>query len=103
MGHSSCWRQGREREAEGRNTFVQSMAQLLPGCVTPDSWLLNRSFSGLSFALLVTGAVAVAAFALGAWIWGRRRCRNRDAGNPLYINALYQPRRAPRKSEAWPV
>eukprot|EP00069_Balaena_mysticetus_P002266 bmy_15833T0 len=59
--------------------------------------------TGLSFALLVTGAVAVAAFALGAWIWGRRRCRNRDAGNPLYSNALYQPRRTPRKSEAWPV
>ncbi|XP_065729925.1 transmembrane and immunoglobulin domain-containing protein 2 [Phocoena phocoena] len=58
-------------EAQGSGT------QLL---VETDGWLLNRSFSGLSFALLVTGAVAVAAFALGAWIWGRRRCRNRDAG-----------------------
>ena len=28
-------KQGREREAEGRNAFVQSRAQLLPGCVTP--------------------------------------------------------------------
>ncbi|XP_068393350.1 transmembrane and immunoglobulin domain-containing protein 2 [Eschrichtius robustus] len=81
-------------EAQGSGT------QLL---VETDGWLLNWSFSGLSFALLVSGAVAVAAFALGAWIWGRRRCRNRDAGNPLYSNALYQPRRAPRKSEAWPV
>ncbi|XP_024601678.1 transmembrane and immunoglobulin domain-containing protein 2 [Neophocaena asiaeorientalis asiaeorientalis] len=81
-------------EAQGSGT------QLL---VETDGWLLNRSFSGESMALLVTGAVAVAAFALGAWIWGRRRCRNRDAGNPLYINALYQPRRAPRKSEAWTV
>lgn len=26
-----------------------------------------------------------------------------NAGNPLYSNVLYKPRRAPRKSEAWPV
>uniref|UniRef100_A0A8C9E5I4 Transmembrane and immunoglobulin domain containing 2 n=1 Tax=Phocoena sinus TaxID=42100 RepID=A0A8C9E5I4_PHOSS len=81
-------------EAQGSGT------QLL---VETDRPQTTTAFPGLSFALLVTGAVAVAAFALGAWIWGRRRCRNRDAGkeprNPLYINALYQPRRAPRKSE----
>nr|XP_058918063.1 transmembrane and immunoglobulin domain-containing protein 2 [Kogia breviceps] len=85
-------------EAQGNGT------QLL---VETDGGLLNRSFPGLSFPLLVTGAVAVAvavaAFALGAWIWGRRRCRNRDAGNPIYSNALYKPQRAPRKTEAWPV
>ncbi|XP_057565222.1 transmembrane and immunoglobulin domain-containing protein 2 [Hippopotamus amphibius kiboko] len=81
-------------EARGNGT------QLL---VETDGWLQNPSFSGLSIALLVTGAVAAAAFALGAGIWGRHRCRNRDAGNPLYSNVLYRPRRAPRKSEAWPV
>lgn len=26
-----------------------------------------------------------------------------NAGSPLYSNVLYRPRRAPRKSEAWPV
>uniref|UniRef100_A0A8C0HUW4 Transmembrane and immunoglobulin domain containing 2 n=1 Tax=Balaenoptera musculus TaxID=9771 RepID=A0A8C0HUW4_BALMU len=80
-------------EAQGSGT------QLL---VETDRPQTTTAFPGLAFALLVTGAVA--AFALGAWIWGRRRCRNRDAGkeprNPLYSNALYQPRRAPRKSEA---
>ncbi|XP_057345530.1 LOW QUALITY PROTEIN: transmembrane and immunoglobulin domain-containing protein 2 [Manis pentadactyla] len=57
-------------------------------------------------ALLVAGGVAVAAVALAAWIWGRRRCGQQDtgnrAGNPLYSNVLYWPRRAP-KTEAWPV
>ncbi|XP_007448338.1 PREDICTED: transmembrane and immunoglobulin domain-containing protein 2-like, partial [Lipotes vexillifer] len=57
---------------------------------------------GLSFTLLVTGAVAVAAFTLGTWIWVCHHCWNRDTGNPLYSNALYQPCRAPRKSE-WPL
>ncbi|XP_043769730.1 transmembrane and immunoglobulin domain-containing protein 2, partial [Cervus elaphus] len=59
--------------------------------------------TGLYFAPLVAGAVAVAAFALGAGIWGCRRYRKGDAGSPLYSNVLYRPRRAPRKSEAWPV
>ncbi|XP_064336345.1 transmembrane and immunoglobulin domain-containing protein 2 [Camelus dromedarius] len=64
---------------------------------------LDQSFSGLFLALLVTGAVAVAAFALGAWIWGRRRRRHTDAGNPVYSNVLYRPRKTPKKSEAWSV
>nr|XP_031545678.1 LOW QUALITY PROTEIN: transmembrane and immunoglobulin domain-containing protein 2 [Vicugna pacos] len=62
------------------------------------------SLQGLFLALLVTGAVAVAAFALGAWIWGRRRRRRHtDAGNPVYSNVLYRPRKTPQKSEAWSV
>ncbi|XP_040097544.1 transmembrane and immunoglobulin domain-containing protein 2 [Oryx dammah] len=83
-------------EAQGNGT------QLL---VETGGWLQDQSFSGLYFVPLVTGAVAVAvaAFALGAGIWGRRRCRNGDAGSPIYSNVLYRPRRAPRKSEAWPV
>uniref|UniRef100_A0A4X1VM66 Uncharacterized protein n=1 Tax=Sus scrofa TaxID=9823 RepID=A0A4X1VM66_PIG len=68
-----------------------------------DGSLLNQGVSGLFFALLVTGVVAVAAFALGAWVWARCCRRHREAGNPLYSNVLYKPRRAPRKSEAWPV
>ncbi|XP_065775198.1 transmembrane and immunoglobulin domain-containing protein 2 [Muntiacus reevesi] len=81
-------------EAQGNGT------QLL---VETDGWLQDQSFSGLYFAPLVAGAVAVAAFALGAGIWGCRRYRNGDAGSPLYSNVLYRPRRAPRKSEVWPV
>ncbi|XP_043322173.1 transmembrane and immunoglobulin domain-containing protein 2 [Cervus canadensis] len=65
--------------------------------------VLLVQFWGLYFAPLVAGAVAVAAFALGAGIWGCRRYRKGDAGSPLYSNVLYRPRRAPRKSEAWPV
>ncbi|XP_010826444.1 PREDICTED: transmembrane and immunoglobulin domain-containing protein 2 [Bison bison bison] len=80
-------------EAQGNGT------QLL---VKRGVWLQDHSFSGLYFAPLVTGAVAVAVFALGAGIWGRRRCRNGDAGSPIYSNVLYRPRRAPRK-KAWPV
>ncbi|XP_005661396.1 transmembrane and immunoglobulin domain-containing protein 2 [Sus scrofa] len=81
-------------EAQGNGT------QLL---VETDGSLLNQGVSGLFFALLVTGVVAVAAFALGAWVWARCCRRHREAGNPLYSNVLYKPRRAPRKSEAWPV
>nr|XP_020750911.1 transmembrane and immunoglobulin domain-containing protein 2 [Odocoileus virginianus texanus] len=81
-------------EAQGNGT------QLL---VETDGWLQDQSFSGLYFAPLVAGAVAVAAFALGAGTWGCRRYRNRDAGSPLYSNVLYRPRRVPRKNEAWPV
>ncbi|KAK2493541.1 LOW QUALITY PROTEIN: hypothetical protein MC885_013656 [Smutsia gigantea] len=58
---------------------------------------------GPLFALLVAGGVAVAAVSLGAWIWGRRRRGHQDTGNPLYSNVLYRPRRAPKKTEAWPV
>ncbi|XP_061008152.1 transmembrane and immunoglobulin domain-containing protein 2 [Dama dama] len=58
-------------EAQGNGT------QLL---VETDGWLQDQSFSGLYFAPLVAGAVAVAAFALGAGIWGCRRYRKGDAG-----------------------
>lgn len=45
--------------------------------------LSDRPLSpGLLFALLVAGsvAVAVAAVALGTWLWGRRRCPHKDTG-----------------------
>uniref|UniRef100_G1L5P6 Transmembrane and immunoglobulin domain containing 2 n=1 Tax=Ailuropoda melanoleuca TaxID=9646 RepID=G1L5P6_AILME len=62
---------------------------------------------GLLVALLVAGGVAVAAIALKACVWGRRRSRREDsgnrAGNPLYGNVLYQPRGAPKKTKAWRV
>ncbi|KAF3829582.1 hypothetical protein GH733_003846 [Mirounga leonina] len=58
---------------------------------------------GLLVAPLVAGGVAVAAFALSAWVWGRRRSRREDSGHPLYGNVLYQPRSAPKKTKAWRV
>ncbi|KAB1259390.1 Transmembrane and immunoglobulin domain-containing protein 2, partial [Camelus dromedarius] len=60
-------------EAQGNGT------QLLVEETDGSPLNLDQSFSGLFLALLVTGAVAVAAFALGAWIWGRRRRRHTDA------------------------
>ncbi|XP_072804315.1 transmembrane and immunoglobulin domain-containing protein 2 [Vicugna pacos] len=85
-------------EAQGNGT------QLLVEEADGSPLNLDQSFSGLFLALLVTGAVAVAAFALGAWIWGRRRRRRHtDAGNPVYSNVLYRPRKTPQKSEAWSV
>ncbi|XP_025717274.1 transmembrane and immunoglobulin domain-containing protein 2 isoform X4 [Callorhinus ursinus] len=59
--------------------------------------------SGLLVAPLVAGGVAVAAFALSAWVWGRRRSRREDSGHPLYGNVLYQPRRAPKKTSRPPA
>nr|XP_020021435.1 transmembrane and immunoglobulin domain-containing protein 2 isoform X2 [Castor canadensis] len=59
------------------------------------------SFSGLFLALLVAGTLAVAAVALGAGVWARRRCGQEDSGNPLYCNVLYRPRGTPKRSEAW--
>ncbi|XP_074207172.1 transmembrane and immunoglobulin domain-containing protein 2 isoform X2 [Camelus bactrianus] len=84
-------------EAQGNGT------QLLVEETDGSPLNLDQSFSGLFLALLVTGAVAVAAFALGAWIWGRRRRRHTDAGNPVYSNVLYRPWKTPKKSEAWSV
>ncbi|KAI5931337.1 Transmembrane and immunoglobulin domain-containing protein 2 [Manis javanica] len=92
-------------EAEGNGTQI---------LVERDGWLTNPNQirfpapnPGLLLALLVAGGVAVAAVALAAWIWGRRRCgqqetRNR-AGNALYSNVLYWPPRAPKETETWPV
>ncbi|XP_040485505.1 transmembrane and immunoglobulin domain-containing protein 2 isoform X1 [Ursus maritimus] len=59
--------------------------------------------SGLLVAPLVAGGVAVAAIALSACVWGRRRSRREDSGHPLYGNVLYQPRGAPKKTKAWRV
>ncbi|XP_047561808.1 transmembrane and immunoglobulin domain-containing protein 2 isoform X2 [Lutra lutra] len=56
---------------------------------------------GLPVAPLVAGGVAVAAFALSAWVWGRCRSRRGDSAHPLYGNVLYQPRGAPKKTKAW--
>ncbi|XP_008582649.1 PREDICTED: transmembrane and immunoglobulin domain-containing protein 2 [Galeopterus variegatus] len=58
--------------------------------------------AGPLLVVLAAGFVAVAAVALGAVIWGRRRCGEKDSGNPFYSNVLYRPRGAPKKSEAWP-
>jgi hypothetical protein len=37
---------------------------------------------GLFLALLVAGTLAVAAVALGAGVWARRRCGQEDSGEP---------------------
>ncbi|XP_058393792.1 transmembrane and immunoglobulin domain-containing protein 2 [Diceros bicornis minor] len=84
-------------EAEGNGTWLLVETDGRP---PPKQ---GSSFPGLLPALLVAGGVAVAAIALGAGIWGRRRCGHEDSGNPLYSNVLYRPRGAPKKTEAWPV
>ncbi|XP_045660374.1 transmembrane and immunoglobulin domain-containing protein 2 [Ursus americanus] len=63
----------------------------------------TSTYSGLLVAPLVAGGVAVAAIALSACVWGRRRSRREDSGHPLYGNVLYQPRGAPKKTKAWRV
>uniref|UniRef100_A0A671G232 Uncharacterized protein n=1 Tax=Rhinolophus ferrumequinum TaxID=59479 RepID=A0A671G232_RHIFE len=83
-------------------------------CVPPPSDCpLPLSRPGFLFALQVAGSVAVAALALGTWLWGRRhhedtaqaaaRRADGSSGNPFYSNVLPRPREAPKKTEAWPV
>ncbi|KAB0386608.1 hypothetical protein FD755_001564 [Muntiacus reevesi] len=94
-------------EAQGNGTQLLVETGKSPDYMNLNQLIIPSPIPGLYFAPLVAGAVAVAAFALGAGIWGCRRYRNGDAGkeprSPLYSNVLYRPRRAPRKSEVWPV
>ena len=64
-------------------TLVQLRPARRPHPSTPppvSQLIIPSPIPGLYFAPLVAGAVAVAAFALGAGIWGCRRYRNGDAG-----------------------
>lgn len=57
------------------------MSLLRPAPAPAPRPLSDRPLSpGFLFALLVAGGAAVAAVALGAWLWGRRRCRHKDTG-----------------------
>ncbi|XP_037679917.1 transmembrane and immunoglobulin domain-containing protein 2 [Choloepus didactylus] len=95
-----------EEEPEARREHPPEVTQHGRGRdpVVPHGPGLNptSSFPGLLLPLLAAGAVAVAAVALGAWIWGRRQRRRRDAGNPFYGNVLHRPRGPPKKTDAWP-
>ncbi|XP_049731749.1 transmembrane and immunoglobulin domain-containing protein 2 isoform X2 [Elephas maximus indicus] len=82
-------------ESEGNGTHLLVAPDDPQG--TPAS-----SFPGLLSSLLMAGVVVVAAIALGAGIWGRRRRLHRDSGNHFYSNVLYRPQGTPKKTKAWP-